>query len=379
MHPKNVNSHLFIIFDMDASPAAPAPGPSIPAKRSRLPRLSKHLLVTVFNADFTLDDPLSSHWDDTRMEYWIYQHEKAATTGRDHLQVYVCFKTQLRINQVQTYLGDPTCHIESKKGTVKEAIDYCSKADTRVKGPWSRGTVPVEQGHRSDLDSIVEGMKDGSLKNPMDVARNYPKHFILHHAGIQALFALAAPHRDRNAEAEVYVNFGVAGSGKSHSSRDHLETHYSADQIYEYNPGMKGYFQRYMGQKGVLFDEIGGFTLNDLKVLLHPGDTTVNVKYGDYPWLAEMICINSNHSPDDWYWKTLQNDSQASLPLWRIFKAVMVWDHPYVPDDPNPRFREFVRDPTDTGGVKLRQDVMTYWGDVREKLGLTRYETHACD
>jgi len=359
--------------------SAPAPGPSVPSKRARLPLFPRHVLITMFSFDVSLEDPLSSRWNDSEMDYWMYQHEKAATTDRDHLQIYVCFKKTLRLNQIQSFMGDSTCHVEKKRGTVQEAINYCSKTETRVKGPWTRGTVPLEQGHRSDLDHIVDGMKDGSLKNPMDVARNYPKHFILHHAGIQALFALAAPHRDRYVQPEVYVSFGVAGSGKSHYSRAMLENSHTVDQIYEYNPGMKGYFQRYMGQKGVLFDEIGGFTLNDLKVLLHPGDTTVNVKYGDYPWLAETIAINSNHSPDDWYWKALQNDSQASLPLWRVFKVVMVWDHPYAPDDPLPRFREFVRDPTDTGGVKLRRDVMDYYGDMRERLGLTRYETHEKD
>lgn len=72
----------------------------------------------------------------------IAQHEICPDTQREHVQGFVIFKTPQRISALQKILGDK-CHVEARKGSKRQAADYCRKEESRKPGtePFVFGDV----------------------------------------------------------------------------------------------------------------------------------------------------------------------------------------------------------------------------------------------
>lgn len=70
------------------------------------------------------------------------------------------------------HVGRNDVHLEPARGTHQQCVDYVSKEDTRVRGPFKFGTDKgVGQGKRSDLDVVKEQIDGGaSLRT---IARNH--------------------------------------------------------------------------------------------------------------------------------------------------------------------------------------------------------------
>lgn len=68
---------------------------------------------------------------------WIFQLEKAPTTGTPHYQIGVYYQNP----RVWPQEDFPGCHIEYRKSW-KAVVKYCSKVASRVAGPWGHG-VPI--------------------------------------------------------------------------------------------------------------------------------------------------------------------------------------------------------------------------------------------
>lgn len=100
-----------------------------------------------------------------RMTYIIFQKEVCPTTKKEHWQGYVEFEKVTSMKMAKKELEDPQVHLEPRKGTQQQAIDYCKKKDSRKENsePIIFGT-PKKQGARNDLDSMVEAILFGATK-----------------------------------------------------------------------------------------------------------------------------------------------------------------------------------------------------------------------
>lgn len=78
-----------------------------------------------------------------KMRYLVYQQEICPETGRKHWQGYVEFKSQYGRKAVQLMLGVGECHLEVRRGTAREAAEYCKKEETRFCGPWEHGVITL--------------------------------------------------------------------------------------------------------------------------------------------------------------------------------------------------------------------------------------------
>lgn len=111
-------------------------------------------------------------WD--KIKYVAWQHEKVT---HDHIQGYVeLFKPQ-RVAACIKWL--PGAHFEARKGTPQQAKDYVTKSESRVAGPWERGTFTA-QGYRSDIASVRDLIISGGTKRDVleqfpDVLAKYPR------------------------------------------------------------------------------------------------------------------------------------------------------------------------------------------------------------
>jgi len=104
--------------------------------------------------------------------------------GLQHLQGYIEFSSKRRMLGVKEVLGWPAAHLEAAKGSPGQASEYCKKD-----GVFSEcGAISVNaQGKRTDLDLVVEAIKDG--RSMQQLWMDFPKTMIRNHQGIAKCFA----------------------------------------------------------------------------------------------------------------------------------------------------------------------------------------------
>jgi len=128
---------------------------------------------------------------DPVFRYVIVNVEIAPLTGRIHWQGYMELARPCRYTAIKALvplLED--AHFEMRMGTASEAIQYCSKTESRhpdAVGPFVYGQPSPGQGYRSDLESLTEAVVSG--KTTRQIAEELPGMFMRYHAGIAALQA----------------------------------------------------------------------------------------------------------------------------------------------------------------------------------------------
>lgn len=76
---------------------------------------------------------------------FVFQLEKAPTTGREHYQGWIMFKNAKTMGGVIKVLegfGKPP-HVEVARGDEDANIRYCTKPETKAGGPWTWGITPM--------------------------------------------------------------------------------------------------------------------------------------------------------------------------------------------------------------------------------------------
>lgn len=117
-------------------PKDPAPRKKVTAPKAR-------------NWVFTLNNPpvdgptmafLLERFPDWR--YHIFQKEKGEHKT-EHFQGYIQFSKQKTMiwmkGRFEMY--DMRPHLEIAEGTPEENVKYCTKAETKIEGPWEKGTM----------------------------------------------------------------------------------------------------------------------------------------------------------------------------------------------------------------------------------------------
>jgi len=99
--------------------------------------------------------------------YYCTQLEVCPDTDRLHGHMYIELKDPVSRAGICKLLDKKLGEVwpAVRRGTQKQAIDYCCKDYTRLQGctPFHYGT-PKRAGHRSDLDAIAESVFDGFTK-----------------------------------------------------------------------------------------------------------------------------------------------------------------------------------------------------------------------
>lgn len=207
---------------------------------------SKHraYMLTINNP--TINDYNAIKNDD--YQYCIYQVEKVETL---HIQMFIYYSNP-RVWPKKKY---PTAHIEPARN-IKKSIEYCSKEESRVCGPYEFGTKP-EQGHRSDLDEICELIKNNVSIN--QIAMDFPATFIRNGRGIQNL--INYKYLDRNEAPKVMWLWGSTGKGKTRYAYDNFDSVYIKDGTM--------WWDNYTQQECIVIDDFDGkWPFRDLLRLL---------------------------------------------------------------------------------------------------------------
>jgi len=189
------------------------------------------------------DDEYEEVWN-TKCKYLVIGKE-IGENGTPHLQGYIEFengKTLTAIKKINSRI-----HWESRRGTSKQASDYCKK-DNNFK---EQGMI-ASQGHRTDLDEVTSLVLQKDF-NPLEYASTYVKY----HSGLDKLIGLTYPARD--SKPQVHWLHGKAGTGKTRYVIDNYTDVYIKDHTKWWN----GYKQ----QEVILIDDFDSH-LWEFRVLL---------------------------------------------------------------------------------------------------------------
>lgn len=100
-----------------------------------MPNGAKHWCFTDFNSKEERIQELIK----IPHEYIIFQKEKCPETGKEHYQGFISFRGRTGLSKAKHLFG--SSHLEIARD-IEGSINYCSKEDTRVAGPWEDGNRP---------------------------------------------------------------------------------------------------------------------------------------------------------------------------------------------------------------------------------------------
>lgn len=273
--------------------------------------LAKSRFINFCFTDFnTTDEHIQAVLRDLPYTYLIIGKERCKTTNREHLQAYCELSGQRSMNTLKKILGD--VHIESRKGSAKQAADYCKKDGSFMEF----GTMKT-QGKRTDLDAIRATLAHSGKFE--DVVLGGADLNQLKYA--QLVLPYIEPKRDW--VTEVYWFHGPTGTGKSrYAIRLAGGGAYIKDNT-RWWPG-------YDGHDRVVIDELrpNQFPLEYILRLLDRYPFTVEYKGGNRSFLARKIWITCPMSPTAF--STACNLGEAEGQILRRITTVLDFSKPEI-------------------------------------------------
>jgi len=265
------------------------------------------------NMCFTINNYTKSDIECVKGLKWNYLvlGLESGEEGTLHIQGYVELKNSVLFTTLKNKV--PRAHWEKRKGTAREASDYCKKeGDFREYGEISN------QGGRSDLDEIHTMLANGM--SMLEIAdSNFEMYCRYNKAYAQYQYLIEERNSTQNRDLEVSYYWGDTGCGKSHKAREENPGLFSVSE------GITGmWWTGYNGQTTVLLDDFRGtIPLHILLKYLDKYPVQVPVHCG-YKWLrATKIIITSNLAPEELY---KNSDERSRNALLRRIKNIEFFD-----------------------------------------------------
>jgi len=274
--------------------AAAARGGGVSADtRTRKPRVARRWRITFNNPPGCDEDfkSLLEHCEWVRGA--VFQRERGENTGTVHYECYIEAKRAVSQNQVKTLL--PLAHIQFATDTREGCIAYCSKTETRVSGPYTVGSMKLEQGKRNDIIEFAQAVLDPK-KDLRAVVRANPDMVLKYGAGFQKLCSMR-PCLQRATRRVIVIMVGPTGCGKT---RNAIQI---GGEDWHWKTADGSWFDGYVGQKTVIIDEVTACDM-PLSLFLQLIDRyvfRVPVKGGFTEWNPDTVVMTSNATPAEWF------------------------------------------------------------------------------
>lgn len=224
--------------------------------------------------------------------YCVFQEERGEN-GTLHYQGYCEFDKEYRLAGLKRL--HPQAHWDKRRGSQAQAKAYCTKEDTRVRGPFEYGDPLPGQGTRSDLGAAIETMRQHGIKRARE---DHPTTFAKYARGLRDL-CLHDNNKFERIQRTVILLFGPSGCGKTFSFvRDEPD-----GCCIPVNDGF--WFDGYENHSSVLLDEFSGraskWSLIQCKRVIDSYTVNVPVKGSFVSWRPTKIYVTTNSHPKDWY------------------------------------------------------------------------------
>lgn len=237
------------------------------------------------------------------MDYMIRGLETCPSTQKKHWQGYVEFDNGVSFKTAQKRIGDTKAHFEPRRGSQKEAIEYCKK-----EGEWKEFGQKKAQGERTDLavlrDEIIAG------RSVDDITMDQPEMFHQYGRTLSKIEDIVLRSKFRTEMTSCEWVYGPTGVGKSHYAfKDYdPKTHY----VWKDDNGWQ---DGYTGQEIVIINEFRGqIAYSELLSLIDKWPHFLKRRCREpVPFLAKKIIITSSLHPRDCYYNLSQRDSMDQL------------------------------------------------------------------
>jgi len=161
---------------------------------------------------FTLNNPkVEDHkWfinlgGSSSIRYYICGVEHAPTTGTEHLQGFISFKSAKTFKATKKFFGQDKIWLQEAKGNDSQNQEYCSKESKLVEIG-----EPMKQGKRSDIEKAVEIIKQtGSIRQVVQDIHNYQA---VRHS---ELYMKYLENNSPRPNLQVINIWGASGAGKT--------------------------------------------------------------------------------------------------------------------------------------------------------------------
>lgn len=232
-------------------------------------------------------------YEASNASYIIYHREKCPDTGRLHYHIYVELSKRMRLNAIKTMFNDNTIHVESRRGTQKQAIDYVCKDENEY--PIVEKGTRKKQGERNDIKAATRMIEDG--KSMLEVASECPIVYVKYSKGLERYKMLQDASKTKAfRQVEVLVYVGAAGVGKTRRVLEENEDYYKLDCANNL------WFDGYDGQSCLVIDDFYGWIkYGHLLNILDGYQLRLEIKGGFTYAKWNRVCITSNKPPNEWY------------------------------------------------------------------------------
>lgn len=281
---------------------------------SNMPRdASKRFCFTLNNPSESAIEELQA-WATSNTTYLVYGVEIGAS-GTKHLQGYFERSSVVRLSTVRRKkFGNPAIgwHCEIARGSGEQCRDYCQKgkqshAEWELDGVagahygegaevWQIGEMKVSRpGKRSDLEKVREGILDGTITNPAQIAFMSGVNLQGYRMGCVMLDHRKVPaHRGK---PSIYWLYGSSGSGKTRAVATTIDRMAGlGHEHWRGAPSMR-WFDGYHGQSIAWFDDFrfDGKPYDFARILQVCDEYSmrVEVKGGFTNWCPKFIFITA--------------------------------------------------------------------------------------
>lgn len=249
------------------------------------------------NYDDKLVDCWIQGWYDDKIVKFVAYSREVGENKTPHIQGYCATVEKTTLKKLKQKCGNEI-HWEAMRGRWDQNEKYCSKQGELEK----IGICPAEkQGQRSDLKQLAEELKaQPDFYRCVDLNPHGALKYLKHAREVHAIL-----HRKRKREPyvkpNVYVFWGKTGTDKSKHAYAKIDE--IGEPHYVKSPMTKEFFEYYMGERVVLFDDFRGshFPFSHVLLLLDGYGTRVAVKGSSALFKPHTILMTSCKHPRDWY------------------------------------------------------------------------------
>ena len=245
------------------------------------------------------------------IQYFVFQREQGES-GTQHFQLYIEFTIGKRFDTIKNYF--PTAHIQKRKGTKKQAKEYCTKAETRIGKVYEFGDL-VDEGTRTDIEEMIAQIENGIDEYEFNkMFRGQTTRYPNFYQKNKALYMQKKYRKAKRNDIVVNYIWGKSRTGKTSFVNDK----YGYENVYSVNE-YKHPFDMYEYQDIILFDDFRG-QIEDITKMLHWLDVhpvTLPSRYNNKQACYTKVYFTSDLPPEKLYaWtKTTEHETWEALQL----------------------------------------------------------------